>query len=288
MALWQAEGRRHVAGDPQPAGQTPASITSSRGPSGRNFAYFRAGSAASRMGPGDIPEDYVTAARALHVSGISQAISASACDAVFHAMEIARKSRRHGVLRFQPAPQAVAAGAGRGQSSTRPCPAATFRSPSIDDSEQLTGLTDPGRGGRFLPRARRRARRAKARRADGSMVATAERREHVPPSTCEPVDATGAGDTFAGAFLAEYLAHGDPVRAARYANARRRPDHRRHGRRRPDPEPRSRRGLPRPLDRVALPSRRSAPIEPLRSALDWGSLRAGDTTVRLAGDAFLS
>ncbi|MCR4282545.1 MAG: carbohydrate kinase family protein, partial [Bauldia sp.] len=32
------------------------------------------------------------------------------------------------------------------------------------------------------------------------------------------VDATGAGDMFAGAFLAEYLRTGDPVAAGRFAN----------------------------------------------------------------------
>jgi 2-dehydro-3-deoxygluconokinase len=32
------------------------------------------------------------------------------------------------------------------------------------------------------------------------------------------VDATGAGDMFDGAFLAEYLRTGDPFAAGRYAN----------------------------------------------------------------------
>jgi 2-dehydro-3-deoxygluconokinase len=32
------------------------------------------------------------------------------------------------------------------------------------------------------------------------------------------VDATGAGDMFTGAFLAEYLRIGDPFAAGRYAN----------------------------------------------------------------------
>ena len=33
------------------------------------------------------------------------------------------------------------------------------------------------------------------------------------------MDATGAGDTFDGAFLAEYLLTGEPFRAGLYANA---------------------------------------------------------------------
>ena len=51
------------------------------------------------------------------------------------------------------------------------------------------------------------------------MVATPDFRQAVPPWPCDPVDATGAGDAFAGAFLAEWLRHGDLVEAARYANA---------------------------------------------------------------------
>ncbi|KQR04597.1 carbohydrate kinase family protein [Deinococcus sp. Leaf326] len=42
-------------------------------------------------------------------------------------------------------------------------------------------------------------------------------RTHVPATRDELVDATGAGDAFGGAFLAEWLAHGDAVRAARRA-----------------------------------------------------------------------
>jgi 2-dehydro-3-deoxygluconokinase len=54
------------------------------------FSYLRAGSAASRMRPVDLPLAVIRAAKVLHLSGISQAISASACDACFAAMEAAR------------------------------------------------------------------------------------------------------------------------------------------------------------------------------------------------------
>ena len=60
------------------------------GPEGHEFSYLRAGSAASRMTEADIPGDYIGSARMLHVSGISQAISSSAADAVFAAIDIAR------------------------------------------------------------------------------------------------------------------------------------------------------------------------------------------------------
>jgi 2-dehydro-3-deoxygluconokinase len=53
----------------------------------------------------------------------------------------------------------------------------------------------------------------------GTMVATADRQEVIPARPVAAVDATGAGDTFDGAFLAEWLIHGNPFQAAAYANA---------------------------------------------------------------------
>ena len=53
----------------------------------------------------------------------------------------------------------------------------------------------------------------------GTMVADGERVAVIPARPVEAVDATGAGDTFDGAFLAEWLVHGDPFRATAYANA---------------------------------------------------------------------
>ena len=45
--------------------------------------------AASRLSPDNLPLDAIRAARVLHLSAISQAISASACDACFAAIDAA-------------------------------------------------------------------------------------------------------------------------------------------------------------------------------------------------------
>jgi 2-dehydro-3-deoxygluconokinase len=51
----------------------------------------------------------------------------------------------------------------------------------------------------------------------GAVVATQERRCEIAPAPCAPVDSTGAGDAFAGGFLARYLETSDPFEAGRYA-----------------------------------------------------------------------
>ncbi len=54
---------------------------------------------------------------------------------------------------------------------------------------------------------------------EGCLVATPERRSRVAGLPVEFVDAAGAGDTFTGAFLAEFIGTGDIDASARYANA---------------------------------------------------------------------
>lgn len=62
--------------------------------------YYRRGSAASKMGPEHIDENYIKQARILHITGITCAISETARDAVYEAIRTARK---HGVkVSFDP------------------------------------------------------------------------------------------------------------------------------------------------------------------------------------------
>jgi 2-dehydro-3-deoxygluconokinase len=90
--------------------------------------------------------------------------------------------------------------------------------PSIDDARQLTGLDEPdaiadlylGLGCRIV---------ALTLGPDGTLVATPDRRRTLSGTHVDAVDTTGAGDTFTGAFLADWLIHEDPFRAAAYANA---------------------------------------------------------------------
>jgi 2-dehydro-3-deoxygluconokinase len=183
---------------------------------GHHFLHYRANSAAAMYGPQDVPEDAIAAARMLYVSGISQGISVSACDAVFHAIGIAR---RHGVrvaydTNYRPRLWPPARAAAVMHAAMRQ---ADYALPGLEDVTTLTGLTDPqamldfylalGPGVVVLKMG-----------VAGSWVATAARRVHIPAHPVEAVDATGAGDTYCGSFLARLLDGDDPEAAARYAS----------------------------------------------------------------------
>ena len=92
-----------------------------------------------------------------------------------------------------------------------------YAMPGIEDVRTLTGLTEPEAMLDFYLGLGPRAVILKMGEA-GAWVATPERRTLVPAFPVEAVDATGAGDTFCGSFLARILA-GDAVEdAARYAS----------------------------------------------------------------------
>ncbi|WP_137124255.1 sugar kinase [Roseomonas sp. HF4] len=184
---------------------------------GHHFTFYRTGSAAARYRPEDLPEDAIGAARILHVSGISQAISDSACDAAFRAIAAARAA---GVrvsydtnlrLRLWPAARAAAViHAAIGM--------ADIALPSLDDATALTGLTDPEEVAAFYLRLCPLV--VLKCGAAGCLLATRDgTRLSLPSHRVAAVDATGAGDTFAGAFLARLLAGDGAPDAARYANA---------------------------------------------------------------------
>jgi 2-dehydro-3-deoxygluconokinase len=216
MELWAREGVDASTVARDPAAPTGLYVVT-HGEDGHRFTYYRAGSAASRMRPEDVPEEAIRGARMLHVSGVSQAISHGACDAVFRAIEVA-KAAGVGVsydtnLRLSLWPKARAAAVIHASVAQ-----ADVALPSLDDVRVLTGLDDPDAIADFYLRLGCPLVLLKMG-AEGVIVATPSRRERVGALKVQAVDATGAGDTFAGSFLARHLAGDDPFAAARYANA---------------------------------------------------------------------
>ncbi len=89
--------------------------------------------------------------------------------------------------------------------------------PNYEEGSTLTGLDEPESiAARLTEIYPGRPRDAEARRRRG---VPAPRRPDgaIPPATNNLVDATGAGDSFAGAFLAHYLRSGDALAAATLA-----------------------------------------------------------------------
>ncbi|MEP6657279.1 MAG: PfkB family carbohydrate kinase, partial [Betaproteobacteria bacterium] len=84
LALWRSEGV-DITGVETDAEAATGVYFVTHGEHGHEFSYLRAGSAAARMRPAGLPEALIRRARVLHISGISQAISQSACDTVFAA-----------------------------------------------------------------------------------------------------------------------------------------------------------------------------------------------------------
>lgn len=186
------------------------------GPDGHVFSYLRAGSAASRMGPADVARDYIAAAKVFHASGISMAISSSASDSVFEGIHAAREAGTlvsfdtNLRLRLWPLERARAL-------TDAALRLTDIALPGLDDALQLTGLANPDAiADHYLELGPKVV--ALTLGKEGCLVATPGERRRVPGIRVEAVDATGAGDTFDGNFLAEYLRTGDPFAAARYAN----------------------------------------------------------------------
>lgn len=184
-------------------------------PADRHFFYARAGSAACHIAADRLDAKMIASARALHVTGVSLAISAAMRGAVMRAVDIARNA---GVLvsfdlNFRPAlwsaENALAA-------VDDMLPLVDIVFPSEDEVGMLTGLTDPAE---MLARFRSGgARLAILKRGErGAIVSSDAGVTEVPAVPVDAVDSSGAGDSFAGAFLAHYLHGADPGEAAERA-----------------------------------------------------------------------
>jgi len=214
--LWQRErvGTEGVAiDDDAPTGV----YFVSHGASGHEFSYLRAGSAASRMTGAALRLDVLRDTRVLHLSAISQAISASACDACFAAIDAARAAGARIAydtnLRLKLWPLARA----------RAIVFETMRMvdwalPSLDDARQLFDSEDPAH---IVERCHTLGAAVVVLKLGGAgcIVSDGSRSERLQGERVDAIDATGAGDCFDGAFIARVVAGDDVFSAARFANA---------------------------------------------------------------------
>ena len=219
LALWKQEGIDASGVLVDPDAHTAVYFVE-HDASGHRFSYLRRDSAASRLAPADLTPDIGARAAIVCASGISLAISPSACDTVFAAFEAARAKGARIAFdanlreRLWPLPRARAM-------NSAAAAMADFFLPSLEDALTLSGLppaSDPravldwahglGAGTVVLKMG-----------AQGAIASDGKKVLKVVAHQVDSVDATGAGDCFCGAFLARTAAGDDLEAATRYANA---------------------------------------------------------------------
>ena len=184
---------------------------------GHHFTYYRSGSAACQMTPLDLPKDDLSQTRILHLSAITQAISVSSCETAFAAIFQARKNGvkvsydtnlRLKLWSLDRARDVI----------NRTVPICDVIMPSLEEATLLTGLVDPEEiTDYYLELGAKLVVLKKG--SHGARVSDGKDNLNIPGHKVKAIDATGAGDTFDGAFLSEWLRRDDPFAAAEYANA---------------------------------------------------------------------
>jgi 2-dehydro-3-deoxygluconokinase len=168
-----------------------------------HVAYYRAGSAASRLRPEDVPDEALEGVRLVHLTGITMAISENARELV---LDLARRAKEHGAVvlfdpNFRPAlPDTPEAAAARQRAVL----------PYVDWYLCGEGEAQLLWRGEDIP-----ARTVVRVGARGAIVDGIE----VPPLRTETVvDEVGAGDAFAAGLAYGLLQGWEPADCARAGN----------------------------------------------------------------------
>jgi 2-dehydro-3-deoxygluconokinase len=215
-SLWDKEGINHdeVLTDKN---SYTAIYFVTHGPSGHEFSFFRKGSAASRITPSALPTRSITTTRVLHLSGISVAISPSACDSANSALELAKSNGA--LISFDTNLRLKLWSLSRARTIILDFVSRSdICLPSFDDISVLTGLTDPNQ---LVDCCLKLGAKIVALKLGdkGALVADSNQRHRIEAFPCHSRDATGAGDTFGGAFVTRLLAGDDLQSAGLYACA---------------------------------------------------------------------
>lgn len=180
--------------------------------------YYRRGSAASRLGPGDLDPAYIQRARVFLGSGITPALSPSCREALYEGIRLAKEAGA--LIVFDPNLRLKLWSADEARSVLRSFVAlADVVLAGQDEAEFLTGKNDPVAAGKELLALGPRQVVVKVG-AGGAWVIDAACQVRVPGFRVERVvDPIGAGDAFAAGYIAGLLEGMSPVEAARLGNA---------------------------------------------------------------------
>jgi 2-dehydro-3-deoxygluconokinase len=187
------------------------------GAAGHAFSYRRAGSAAARMTLNAAQREALSATRMLHLSGISLAISAHARVQCLQAIRIAKAAGASICFDSNLRLKLWSLDAARAAMQEVIAHTDIFL-PSLDDVTALSGLQAPEAIVQWSHTLGAKTVVLKLG-AQGVLVSHLGELTRIPALRVQAVDATGAGDCFAGNLLTR-MCLGDSVpQAARYANA---------------------------------------------------------------------
>ena len=180
--------------------------------------YRRAGSAASRLSPADVPEGALDGVALVHLTGITMALSATAREAV---LSVARRARERGcIVTFDPnyRPALWADPGAAAKSMEAVLPHVDWYLCGRAEGEFLLGASSPEQ---VIEAARTAGAGDAVVRvgAEGALVRAGGQPVLVPPLRVEQVvDEIGAGDGFAAGFAYALLRGREPARCARAGN----------------------------------------------------------------------
>ena len=216
LALWDREGV-NTEGVLRSA-QAPTGIYFvQHDAQGHHFSYRRKGSAAACMTPDQLPAGLLAQTRYLHVSGISQAISASARACAARAIALVREAGAQ--VSYDPNLRLSLWSLQEARETLLETLASTDEFlPGTDEMAQLSGIEDPGQQIQWSHANGARHVVLKMG-SEGVWVSDGQRLERIPALKVQAVDATGAGDCFDGNYLACRSRGEDVFAAARWATA---------------------------------------------------------------------
>ncbi len=217
LAALEAEGVDCSAVTIDPSRRT-GFMLKSRAPEGEDpvVEYHRRGSAASSLSPADFDEARFLAARHLHVTGITPALSPSSAELVEHAMRRMRAAGR--TVSFDPnlRPRLWPSREAMAEHLNRLAGLADWVLPGLAEGRLLTGLDTPEAIAEFYLARGAQAVAVKLG-AEGALWRTAGAGGRVPGVRVERiVDTVGAGDAFAAGLISARLeGHDWPAALAR-------------------------------------------------------------------------
>lgn len=187
-------------------------------PEDMNVYYYRKGSAASLMEPGDLNEEYLAAAKVLHISGITPALSDACYQTVMRAIEIAKKNGT--MIVFDPNLRLKLWSAEQAKKVFNEITAlADVILPGLDEGQLITGLTEVEEVAEALMADQDKTIIIKLG-SQGAYLHSKDEKAYVEGFPVQHVvDPVGAGDGFAAGIISGILRKEPLKQVVRRANA---------------------------------------------------------------------